>query len=59
MALKYIGKAKGFLPGAPARDLSDDEVKEYGGVRLLIGTGLYIKAEVEPDLEELPKEREE
>lgn len=39
--LKYIGK--GFIPGIPARDLNDDEVKKYGGVKFLVGTGLFEK----------------
>ena len=39
--LKYIGK--GFLPGIPARDLNDIEVQKYGGVKFLIGTGLFEK----------------
>ena len=39
--LKYIGN--GFLPGIPARDLKDDEVKKYGGVKFLLSTGLYAK----------------
>jgi hypothetical protein len=41
--LKYIGK--GFIPGIPARDLNSDEVKKYGGARLLVSTGLFIKPE--------------
>jgi len=41
--LKYIGK--GFIPGIPARDLDDDEVKKYGGVKFLVGTGLFAKPE--------------
>ena len=39
--LKYIGN--GFLPGIPARDLKDDEVKKYGGVKFLLSTGLYAQ----------------
>ena len=39
--LKYIGN--GFLPGIPARDLTDTEVKKYGGVKFLLTTGLYAK----------------
>ncbi len=39
--LKYIGN--GFLPGIPARDLNDDEVKKLGGVKFLLNTGLYAK----------------
>jgi hypothetical protein len=37
--LKYIGK--GFIPGIPARDLSDEEVKKYGGAKVLLETGLF------------------
>jgi hypothetical protein len=43
--LKYIGN--GFIPGIPARDLSDDEVKKHGGVKLLLSTGLYAKPKKE------------
>lgn len=39
--LIYIGN--GFLPGIPARDLSNDEVKKFGGVKFLLSTGLYAK----------------
>ena len=38
--LKYI-KGSGFIAGIPARDLSDEDVKLYGGVRALVATGLY------------------
>lgn len=40
MKLKYVGKA--WLPGIPARDLSDEEVKKHGAERLL-KSGLYEK----------------
>lgn len=36
--LKYRGP--GFLPGVPARDMKDDEVKKYNYHRL-IASGLY------------------
>lgn len=39
--LKYIGN--GWLKGVPARDLTDEEVKEYGKKRLL-DSGLYEEA---------------
>ena len=39
--LKYIGN--GFIPGIPARDLNNDEVKKYGGVKFLLETGLFEK----------------
>lgn len=35
----------GFLPGIPARDLTDEEVKEHGGEQALVATGLYRKPE--------------
>ena len=39
--LKYIGK--GFIPGIPAKDLNNFEVKKYGGVKFLLSTGLFAK----------------
>ena len=39
--LKYNGK--GFYPGIPARDLTDEEVKKYGGVKFLTELGIYEK----------------
>lgn len=58
--LRYTGS--GFLPGVPARDLTEDEVKQYGKVRLL-RTGLYSEVSrrtkpvvAEPDL--LDKEQD-
>ena len=41
--LKYIGK--GFIPGIPGKDLNDEEVKKYGGVKFLLSTGLFAKPE--------------
>ena len=44
--LKWIGKEKGAwgLPNIPARDMSDDELKERGlDKKALIETGLYIE----------------
>lgn len=40
--LRYIGS--GFIPGVPARDLTDAEAAQYGQDRL-IASGLYILAE--------------
>ena len=42
MALNYIGGGA-FVPGIPARDLTDDEVKKHGGEKVLLATGLYKK----------------
>jgi hypothetical protein len=39
--LKYIGK--GFLTGIPARDLSEHEIKMYGGERFLLATGMWVR----------------
>ena len=47
--LKFIGK--GFIPGIPARDLTDDEVKKYGGVKFLVGTGLFEKPKKKKEIE--------
>lgn len=44
--LRYTGD--GFMPGVPARDLTEDEVKEHGGLRLLLATGLYERVEEPP-----------
>lgn len=51
--MKY--QHNGFLPGVPARDLTDEEVKKFGKKRLL-ESGLYkevykprIKKEQEPE----------
>lgn len=45
MTLKYIGKGA-WVPPYPARDLNDQEVKEFGEAELL-ATGLY-EAEKQP-----------
>lgn len=42
ITLKYVGNGK-FLPGVPARDLSDNEVEEFGGEKRLLESGLYIR----------------
>lgn len=42
MALKYTGGGYGgWLPNIPARDLTNDEVRELGGEKALLETGLY------------------
>lgn len=38
--LKYIGG--GYIKGVPARNLTDEEVKEFGKDRL-IESGLYVE----------------
>jgi hypothetical protein len=38
--MKYIGK--GFIPGIPARDLTNSEVKYFGKDRLL-ASKLYVE----------------
>ena len=46
-----IWKGTGFLPNIPARDLTDEEAKQFGGERSLLASGLYEK-------ETPPKKRE-
>jgi hypothetical protein len=43
--LGYIGND--FIPGIPARDLTEEEVEEYGGEEYLVKTGLYKKMDEE------------
>jgi len=45
MAFKYIGKGD-WIPGVPARDLTDAEVKQFGEVYVL-ASKLYIKQNTE------------
>lgn len=42
--LIYIGNGE-FIPPFPARDLTDEEVEQFGGEKKLIETGLYAKPE--------------
>lgn len=37
----YVGNG-GFIPGVPARDLTDEEVKRWGK-QLLLNSGLYVE----------------
>lgn len=39
--LIYLGG--GYLKGIPARNLTKEEVKECGGVKKLVDSGLYAK----------------
>lgn len=39
-ALVYIGRGA-FLPGIPARNLDEAEVKAHGGEKALVASGLY------------------
>lgn len=41
--LKYVGN--GSLADIPARDLTDEEVEQFGEA-FLLSTGLYVKVEV-------------
>ncbi len=43
----YIGKDR-YIPGIPARDLTDEEVKKFGGVAYLLTTGLYKQVAIHP-----------
>jgi len=40
--LKYVGNSS--LPGIPARDLSDEEVRKHGKTQLIM-SGLYIEVQ--------------
>lgn len=40
--LIYVGHKRGWLPGVPARNLSDEEAETHGRKRL-IDSGLYIE----------------
>lgn len=46
MSLIYIGRGD-WIPGIPARDLSDEEVERHGRERLL-ASGLYEEPAGEP-----------
>lgn len=46
----YIGNGS-YLPGVPARDLTDDEAKKYGSDRLE-KSGLYRKSRAKPKASE-------
>lgn len=54
--MKYLHN--GFIPGVPARDLSEDEVKQYGKKRLLDSgcyqevRKAYVKKSSEPVIEQ-------
>lgn len=37
--LRYVGG--GFLPGVPAKDLTAEQVEQYGGEKTLIASELY------------------
>lgn len=42
--LKYIGNGAALvIEQVPARDLTDQEVTEYGGEAVLLASGLYAK----------------
>lgn len=40
--LKYVGQGTSW-PGVPARDLTEEEVEQYGGERVLLAVGLWEK----------------
>ena len=39
--IRYVGKGKGTIPGVPARDMSNDEAREYD-ITALLRSGLYV-----------------
>lgn len=54
IALEYIGDGR-FIANVPARDLTEAEVKLWGGKRKLIDTGLYREPRPVKRLEVTPK----
>ena len=45
----------GAQPNIPARDLTDEEVKLYGGAEALVKTGLYVRpADLKAELKREP-----
>jgi len=42
--MKYSGNGA-FLPGIPARDLTDEEVEQYG-LKVLLKSGLYVEEKI-------------
>jgi hypothetical protein len=44
MAWKYVGDGDEFIPGIPARDLSDAEVKDLGVSEDVEASPLYEKS---------------
>lgn len=51
MGLIWIGSEKGMqgFPGIPARNLSDEEMRQRGlDVAFLLETGLYVEEEPKP-----------
>lgn len=56
--LKWIGNTKGSagLVGIPARDLTDEEVKNLGGEKQLLSTGLYEKVASRQEKKDAKKE---
>ena len=45
MAGKYVGKGGRFIPGIPARDLTDKEVKELKAEADVEASALYVKGD--------------
>ncbi len=45
--LIYTGRGD-FVIGIPARDLTPDEVEQYGGAEALLKTGLYKMSDEKP-----------
>ena len=43
MPLKYDCLHAHFIVGVPARDLTDEEVEQYGGKDTLLASGVYVE----------------
>ena len=50
MRAVYVGQGA-FVPGIPARDLTAEEVEQYGGVELLGRSGCWVFEDDEQDPE--------
>jgi hypothetical protein len=53
--LIYVGDGA-WLPGIPARDLTEAEVEEAGGAAFLLASRLYVQAGQAPVGDEVPDE---
>ncbi len=59
-ALEWTGGGYGgSLQGIPARDLSAEEVKEHGGEKVLLETGLYGRVKPSPSTDKARRPSED
>ena len=53
------GGIGGSFTGIPARNLSETEVQNAGGLEYVLGTGLYVLADEPEEVEEAEPEEDE